>query len=91
MTLQNYYAPAIFENIGMTGSEAGLFATGVYGVVKVVMCLCFLIFAADSLGRRKSLLWTSIGQFVALYIVGIYIRMYPPEPKQPVSPTPRSS
>jgi len=39
------------------GPKTGLFATGVYGIVKMVTCACFLLFAADSLGRRRSLLW----------------------------------
>ena len=50
-------------------------------------CFCFLLFAADSLGRRKSLLWTSVAQAVAMYIVGIYIRVSPPEKGAPVSLT----
>lgn len=32
----NYYSPQIFKSIGL-GSSAGLFATGIYGVVKVVI------------------------------------------------------
>lgn len=66
----NYYAPQIFKNLGLNGTESGLFATGVYGVVKMTMCACFLVFAADSLGRRKSLLWTSIAMGTAMFYVG---------------------
>lgn len=47
----NYYAPTIFKNLGITGTNTGLFATGIYGVVKVLACAVFLITAADSLGR----------------------------------------
>jgi SP family sugar:H+ symporter-like MFS transporter len=32
----NYYAPQIFQSIGLEGASAGLFATGVYGIVKIV-------------------------------------------------------
>lgn len=74
----NYYAPQIFKNLGLNGTEAGLFATGVYGVVKMTMCACFLLFAADSLGRRKSLLWTSIAMGCAMLYVGLYVRISPP-------------
>ncbi|KAL1847249.1 hypothetical protein VTK73DRAFT_10407 [Phialemonium thermophilum] len=80
----NYYAPQIFQNMGMSGTKTSLFATGVYGIVKVVSCFCFLTFAADSLGRRRSLLWTSLGQALCMYLVGIYIRIYPPVPGQPI-------
>lgn len=52
--------------------------------VKTVACFCFLVFAADSLGRRRSLLWTSIAQSVSMFIVGIYIRVNPPVTGEPV-------
>ncbi|KAM0324131.1 hypothetical protein ACHAQA_008323 [Verticillium albo-atrum] len=81
----NYYAPQIFKNLGMTGTEPSLFATGVYGVVKVVACATFLVFVADSLGRRRSLIWTGIGQGVAMFIVGIYGRVEPPEEGKPIT------
>ncbi|ODA82440.1 hypothetical protein RJ55_00947 [Drechmeria coniospora] len=74
----NYYAPQIFKNLGMTGTRPSLFATGVYGIVKTVACAAFLIFVADSLGRRWSLLWTSAAQAVVLFIIGIYGRVQPP-------------
>lgn len=74
----NYYAPQIFKNLGIVGNSTGLFATGIYGIVKMVTCAAFLLFAADSLGRRKSLLWTSIAQGISMFIIGIYVRVDPP-------------
>ncbi|KAK3115778.1 hypothetical protein LTR53_004553 [Teratosphaeriaceae sp. CCFEE 6253] len=74
----NYYAPTIFKNLGIQGTSTGLFATGIYGIVKMTTCACFLLFAADSLGRRKSLLWTSIAQGCAMFYVGLYVRIDPP-------------
>jgi len=58
----------------------------VYGIVKMVMCGLFLIFAADSLGRRKSLLWTSIAMGLSMLYVGLFVRIAPPQPGVPVSP-----
>ncbi|KAF7548731.1 hypothetical protein G7046_g8572 [Stylonectria norvegica] len=81
----NYYAPQILQNLGMTGTESSLFATGVYGVVKVTACAIFLVFAADTLGRRRSLLWTSAAQAVVMFIIGIYGRVEPPIKGQPIS------
>lgn len=74
----NSYAPTIFQNLGMTGTGSALLGTGVYGVVKVLGCLAFLLFAADSLGRRRSLLWTSIAQGVCMFYIGLYMRLDPP-------------
>lgn len=68
----------------MVGTDTGLFATGVYGVVKVAACAVFLAFVADSLGRRRSLLWTSIAQGIVMYIIGSYGRVQPPIEGQPV-------
>lgn len=76
--LQNYYAPQMFQELGMDTTESSLFATGVYGIVKVVACLAFLIFAADSLGRRMSLLWTSIALSISMFIIGAYMYISPP-------------
>ncbi|RSL43969.1 hypothetical protein CEP53_011445 [Fusarium sp. AF-6] len=81
----NYYAPQIFQALGMTGTTVSLFATGVYGIVKVVGCALFLVFCADSLGRRRSLLWTSCAQAVTMYIIGIYGRVEPPVKGQDIS------
>ncbi|KAF1941284.1 quinate permease [Clathrospora elynae] len=82
----NYYAPQIFSALGLKGNVNKLFATGIYGIVKMVSCLAFLIFAADSLGRRRSLLWTSIAQGLAMYYIGLYMRIDPPVDGQPVPP-----
>lgn len=57
-----YYSPDIFSSMGLSDSSAGLFATGIYGIVKLVACFVFIVFVTDSLGRRKSLLWTGIVQ-----------------------------
>ncbi|KAG5978739.1 hypothetical protein E4U55_006008 [Claviceps digitariae] len=82
----NYYAPQIFTNLGMTGTDSSLFATGVYGIVKTVSCMVFLLFVADSLGRRKSLLCTSPMLMTVLFIIGIYGRVQPPVEGNPVTP-----
>jgi sugar porter (SP) family MFS transporter len=81
----NYYGPTIFRSLGLADLDVGLFATGIYGVVKVSACSCFLLFAADSLGRRKSLLWTAIFQCGLMYYIGFYLRFSPPLTGRPIS------
>ncbi|KAL2275230.1 hypothetical protein FJTKL_02176 [Diaporthe vaccinii] len=80
-----YYSPTIFASVGLSGPSIGLFATGIYGIVKMISCAIFIIFVSDSLGRRKSLLWTAIVQGLALYYVGFYIRFDPPVDGEPFS------
>lgn len=82
----NYYAPTIFVDLGVPSANTGLFATGIYGCVKMVTCAAFLLLAADSLGRRKSLLWTSIAQGTVMFIIGFYVRFQPPVKGHPITP-----
>lgn len=74
----NTYAPTIFKNLGITGTTTSLLSTGVYGIVKVLSCTAFLLFMADSLGRRRSLLVSSVGQAFCMFYIGIYVRISPP-------------
>ncbi|OTB01330.1 hypothetical protein M426DRAFT_221540 [Hypoxylon sp. CI-4A] len=80
----NTYAPQIFKNLGITGTSNSLLSTGVYGIVKVVACAIFLLFMADSLGRRRSLLVSSVGQAFCMFYIGLYVRISPPADGQPV-------
>lgn len=82
----NYYAPQIFKNLGIVGNSTSLFATGIYGITKMATCAGFLLFAADSLGRRRSLLWTSIAQALSMLYIGLFVRIAPPEKGEPVIP-----
>ncbi|KAI0006606.1 general substrate transporter [Xylariaceae sp. FL0662B] len=82
----NTYAPLIFQNLGISGTSNSLLSTGVYGIVKVVSCLMFLLFMADSLGRRSSLLVSSVGQAFCMFYIGLYVRIAPPVEGAPVPP-----
>lgn len=82
----NTYAPKIFKNLGITGTSTSLFSTGIYGIVKVLSCACFLLFMADSLGRRRSLLVSSVGQAWCMFSIGFYVRFSPPVDGQAVPP-----
>ncbi|THY60419.1 general substrate transporter [Aureobasidium pullulans] len=66
----NYYSPQIFKSIGL-GSSSGLFATGIYGVVKVVITALALTFMTEQLGRKWSLIIGALGQAFAMFYIGI--------------------
>ncbi len=68
----NYYSPQIFASIGLTGTSAGLFATGIYGVVKVVVTAIGLMLFTEQLGRKWSLIIGATGQAFAMYYIGIH-------------------
>jgi hypothetical protein len=73
--LEETCIPTIFKSPGLRGIEIDLPATGIDGVVKVT---AFLLFAADSLGHRRSLLWTALFQRFLMYYIGFYLRFSPP-------------
>jgi sugar porter (SP) family MFS transporter len=64
-----YYSPTIFASVGLSGASVGLFATGIYGIVKMISCAIFIFFVTDSLGRRKSLIWTGLVQVSSLHVL----------------------
>lgn len=66
----NYYAPTIFKDLGLSGTTTALFAQGIYGIVKVVTCLIFVFFLADSLGRRLSFMWSGALQAFCMFFLG---------------------
>jgi hypothetical protein len=74
----NYYAPQIFEQIGLVGNSSKLFATGVYGIVKIVVTAIGLMAFTEQLGRKWSLLIGSLGQAFAMYYIGVNQAVHPP-------------
>lgn len=75
----NYYAPQIFQQIGLTGGSAGLFATGVYGIVKIVVTAIGLMAFTEQLGRKWSLLIGSAGQAFSMFYIGVNMAVHPPK------------
>ncbi|KAJ7288041.1 general substrate transporter [Mycena rebaudengoi] len=73
----NYFSPQIFANLGISGTTAGLFATGVYGVVKVIAVSLVLAFAVEGLGRKKCLIIGGLGQGVMMMWIGGYSGIHP--------------
>ncbi|QIW95387.1 hypothetical protein AMS68_000905 [Peltaster fructicola] len=67
----NYYAPQIFQSIGLAGTQSSLFATGIYGVVKIVITALGLMLATEQVGRKWSLIVGALGQAFAMFYIGI--------------------
>lgn len=81
----NYYAPTIFRDLGLSSTTTALFAQGVYGIVKVVTCLIFIFFLADSLGRRISFMWSGFVQAICMFFLG-FVSHPPPFKTQQLIP-----
>ncbi|KFX96399.1 hypothetical protein O988_05337 [Pseudogymnoascus sp. VKM F-3808] len=69
------YAPDMFALLGTTGQNEKLFATAIFGVVKLVAALMCAFFLVDVIGRKRSL---AIGIFLQALsmIVGAIVMIY---------------
>ena len=81
-----YYAPQIFQTVGVSKTNSSLFATGVYGIVKMASTGVFLLVGIDKLGRRKSLLAGAAWMAVMMFILGAVLHTHPPTNVDVVAP-----
>ncbi|KAJ5658652.1 uncharacterized protein N7484_002301 [Penicillium longicatenatum] len=75
-----YYAPQIFESIGVSSTNSSLFATGIYGTVKVVATAIFLLIGIDRWGRKYSLIGGGAWMAAMMFIIGAVLATNPPNP-----------
>ncbi|KAJ5932548.1 hypothetical protein N7516_007037 [Penicillium verrucosum] len=76
-----YYAPQIFASVGLSKTDSSLFATGIYGTVKVVATAIFLIVGIDRWGRKKSLIGGAAWMASMMFIIGAVLATNPPRPR----------
>lgn len=62
----NYYSPRIFKSVGLTGSSTSLYATGIYGVVRLVCVIIAMYFVVDRYGRRNMLMGGAVVMLIAM-------------------------
>jgi sugar porter (SP) family MFS transporter len=74
-----YYAPQIFQSIGISSSNSSLFATGIYGTVKVISTAIFLFIGIDRWGRKRSLMGGAAWMAVMMFIIGAVLATHPPD------------
>lgn len=75
-----YYAPTVFKQIGFTGQNPGLLASGVFTVVKVIVTIVFLTLIVQNFKRKHLLLFGSALMSVMLFILGALLKTHPPVP-----------
>jgi sugar porter (SP) family MFS transporter len=71
----NYYSPTVFKSIGIVGTNTGFFTTGLFGVVKTVITVVWLLYLIDHLGRTKLLIFGAAGGSICMWIIGAYIKI----------------
>jgi len=79
------HSPAIFQSIGFIGTNVGLFASGIYAIVKTIATLTALAFFIDRTGRRRLLMIGAFGGSIAMWYIGDYITASNVNPNQPRS------
>ncbi|PGH15205.1 hypothetical protein AJ79_02570 [Helicocarpus griseus UAMH5409] len=71
------YAPKFFAMLGTTGQSEKLFATAIFGVVKLISSLACALFVVDFLGRKRALGYGITLQFLSMLYVAIYLAIVP--------------
>jgi hypothetical protein len=77
----NYYSPTVFRSIGITGTSTGFLTTGLFGVVKTVLTIFWLLWMIDHLGRRKLLMIGAAGGSFCMWFIGAYLKLDKPSSK----------
>ncbi|KAG1336651.1 hypothetical protein G6F62_006185 [Rhizopus arrhizus] len=70
-----YYAPKIFQSVGLTGNSVALLATGVVGIINFVMTIP-TVFLLDIIGRKVALMVASVVMAICMIIVAIITALF---------------
>lgn len=68
-----YYSPTVFKSLGVSGSNAGLLSTGIFGIIKAFASIVWIFFIVDLMGRRSSLIWFSLPCSLCMWYIGAYV------------------
>lgn len=74
----NYYSPTVFKSLGITGTSTGLLTTGIFGVIKTIGALLFILILVETVGRRRLLMISASGGAFAMYYIAAYIAIAKP-------------
>ncbi|KAG1736514.1 general substrate transporter [Suillus lakei] len=69
--------PEIFADLGFSSTSLALFATGIYGVVKFVVTCITLAFVIERWGRKRTLIYSGLGQGLTMLWIGGYAGAHP--------------
>ncbi|KAF6066591.1 Sugar (and other) transporter family protein [Candida albicans] len=74
----NYYSPILFQGLGVKGTNASLFSTGMFGVVKFICTFIYILFIVDTVGRRKAFMASSTVCSLCFWYIGAYLKLNDP-------------
>lgn len=73
-----YYAPTVFKQIGFTGQNPALFASGMFTVIKVVVTITFLALGVQNFKRKDLFVFGSVFMSVMMFALGAILKTHPP-------------
>ena len=76
----NYFAPVIIKSAGFTSITSMLFLTGMFGFVKVVAAVAFMLVFVRQKGNRFWLKMGTTACGISMFVLAICIRSMPSEP-----------
>jgi len=71
------YAHDLFQIVGITGTNASLLGTAIFGVVKFIAAVVCALFLVDTLGRKRSLIIGIVLQTFAMLYVAVFLNIVP--------------
>ena len=72
----NYFSPELFHRLGLNSNQEDLFATGLVGILKIVMTVPAL-YVVDRLGRRPLMIIGTIIMASSFYYIGTFNAISP--------------
>ncbi|KAL5046038.1 general substrate transporter [Aspergillus fruticulosus] len=94
-TAMAYFGPQFFSilvNAQPSATEAStnsltLLLTGIFGALKVLSCLLFILFIADRFGRRPLLILGALGMAVCMIATSVLVHSMPTQGQNPSTTT----
>lgn len=72
MILVIYYAPIIFQSLGLTSTSTSLLASGVIGIINVATTIP-AIYYIDKVGRKPLMMAGAAGMSICELVIGIIV------------------
>jgi hypothetical protein len=82
----NYYSPTVFKSIGVAGTNTSLLTTGIFGLIKFLGAIIWLLYLVDRFGRKAILMIGAAGGAFSMYYIGAYIAIAKPQNNAPGTP-----
>ena len=76
-----YYGPQYFKLLVGSKGTTPLLLTAIFGAVKVLACLLFVLFLADKIGRRQALTLGALFMAACQITTAVVLKYFPPPKK----------